>query len=148
MASYEGVSRVSKDSSGKWKTVKIGTGNQDNPKSRTGASEIKLGTVKGGKKFIATIEPWHGNQVVVYTEPGTEGAMWDRHVIDEELRWGHAVSCADLDGDGGDELIIGVRDDPAKEDKFSPRRGVRVYKAQDDKGAKWARQIVDNGGMS
>jgi hypothetical protein len=112
-ASYEGVSLLAaKD--GKWQRTHLGVGNQDNPKSNRGSSEIKQGHLKNGKKFIATIEPWHGNQVVVYTEPGAAGALWDRHVIDDELKWGHAVSIADLDGDGSDELVIGVRDDGGK----------------------------------
>jgi FG-GAP-like repeat len=146
-ASYEGVNLLSMQD-GKWKRQHLGTGNQDNPKRSRGSSEIKQGKLKNGKKFIATIEPWHGNQVVVYTEPAEKGKMWDRHVIDEQLRWGHAVSCADLDGDGSDELIIGVRDEPGKTDKFIESRGVRIYKALDDKGAKWQRQILDNGGVA
>src|SRR5207244_4220774 len=131
-----------------WTRRHIGAGNQENPKGKRGASEIKQGILKNGKKFIATIEPWHGDQVVVYTEPLDQSKMWDRHVIDEQLRWGHAVWCADLDGDGSDEIIIGVRDDPAGNDKVKDRRGVRVYKALDDKGAAWRRQIIDNGGVA
>ena len=76
----------------------------------------------------------------------TAGGLWDRHVIDDKLQWGHAVWCADLDGDGGDELIIGVRDDLS--DKAGERCGVRIYKALDDKGAKWERQIIDDGGVA
>jgi hypothetical protein len=147
IASYEGVNLLSWFD-GKWKRQHIGAGNQENPKGKRGASEIKQGKLKNGKRFIATIEPWHGDQVVVYTEPAEKGKMWDRHVIDHRLRWGHAVACADLDGDGSDELIIGVRDDPGKSDKDVDRRGVRIYKALDDKGAKWQRQIVDNGGVA
>ncbi len=146
-ASYEGVNLLSM-ANGKWKRTHLGTGNQANLKSNRGASEIKAGKLKNGKHFIATIEPWHGNQVVVYTEPTAAGKMWDRHVIDEQLRWGHAVSCADLDGDGSDEIVIGVRDEPAKTDKFTQSRGVRVYKVADDVGAKWHRQILDNGGVA
>ncbi len=75
--------------------------------------------------------------------------MWDRHVIDEQLRQGHGVACADLDGDGNDELIIGVRDNPNKTDKFTERhRRCVVYKMTDEKGAKWQRQIIDNGGVA
>ncbi len=149
VASYEGVNLLSLIE-GKWKRQHIGAGNQDNPKGKRGASEIKMGKLKNGKKFIATIEPWHGDQVVVYSEPdaSAKNKMWDRHVIDEQLRWGHAVACADLDGDGNDELIIGVRDNPTKTEKFTERCGVRTYKALDDKGAKWQRQIVDNGGVA
>jgi hypothetical protein len=149
VASYEGVNLLSL-TSGKWKKQLLGTGNQENPKGKRGASEIKMGKLKNGKKLIATIEPWHGDQVVVYTEPeaSAKDKLWDRHVIDEQLRWGHAVAFADLDGDGSDELIIGVRDDPGSKDKNIERRGVRIYKALDDKGAKWQRQILDNGGIA
>jgi Aldos-2-ulose dehydratase, beta-propeller domain/FG-GAP-like repeat len=141
-ASYEGVHRIGKGN-GQWWRTKIGAGNQETPMGKRGASEIKLGKLKSGRQVIATIEPWHGDQVVVYTEPDDPKSLWDRHVIDEELKWGHAVSFVDLDGDGSDELIIGVRDDGGKE-----RRGVRIYKVQDDKGAKWSRQIVDAGGVA
>lgn len=143
IASYEGVSLVSRVGD-KWVNSHLGMGNQDNPKGNRGASEIKQGTLKSGKKFIATIEPWHGDQVVVYTEPLKKGELWQRQVIDAQLKWGHAVWCADLDGDGGDELIIGVRDDKDKE----WRRGVRVYKALDDVGSTWHRQIIENGGVA
>src|SRR5262249_12809939 len=96
--------------------------------------------------FIATIEPWHGHQVVVYTPPAKAGGLWVRRVIDDQLRWGHAVWCADLDGDGGDELIIGVRDDLSK--KAGRRCGVRIYKALDNKGTKWKRYLIDEGGVA
>jgi hypothetical protein len=146
-ASYEGVSLLSLDKAGKWGRRHIGEGNQANPKSNRGASEIKQGKLKNGKKYIATIEPWHGNQVVVYTQPDDPSQkMWDRHVIDEQLKWGHGVWCADLDGDGDDELVIGVRDNLS--DKPGERQGVRIYKCTDGKGAKWARHIVEDGGVA
>jgi hypothetical protein len=147
-ASYDGVHLLTRDADGKRSLRKLGTGNQDHPDGKRGASEIKQGKLKGGRKFIATIEPWHGHQVVVYTEPARAGELWERHVVDEHLRWGHAVSCADLDGDGGDELIIGVRDDPDAKAGFKERRGVRIYKALDERGARWARHILDNGGVA
>lgn len=148
-ASYEGVHRISlekeREPPHRWLRSQLGPGNQATPEGKRGASEIKLGKVKNGKQVIATIEPWHGDQVVVYTEPPPQGRVlrWGRHVIDEELKWGHAVSFADLDGQAGDELIIGVRDDGGKE-----RRGVRIYKAMDERGTKWSRQLVDPGGVA
>jgi hypothetical protein len=144
-ASYDGVYRISREGE-KWARHQIATGNQDNLKGKRGASEIKSGKLKGGKVFIATIEPWHGDQVVVYTPPEKEGGLWDRHVIDESLRWGHAVWCADLDGDGSDELIIGVRDDRSK--KPGERCGVRIYKVLDGVGRRWQRQLIDEGGVA
>jgi hypothetical protein len=144
-ASYEGVSRLSLEG-GKWARRQVGAGNQDNPKGSRGASEIKLGKLKGGAEFIATVEPWHGHQVVVYTPPEKGGGLWERQVLDDRLRWGHAVWCADLDGDGGDELVIGVRDNLSK--KPGERSCVRIYKAVDEKGKKWRRMFVDEGGVA
>ncbi|HSQ57286.1 MAG TPA: VCBS repeat-containing protein, partial [Gemmata sp.] len=149
VTSYDGVHIISggKD---KWKTTKIGVGNQANPRGSRGASEIKDGSPGKGTGILGTIEPWHGNQVVTYTRPKEAGKLWDRHVIDDHLRWGHAVWFADLDGDGADELIIGVRDDPNPKagDKFTERRGVRIYKCTDGKGVKWERTILENGGVA
>src|SRR5207244_4461246 len=87
LASYEGVSLLRNG-----KRLIESQGNQANPKGNRGASEIKSGQLGNGRSFFATIEPWHGNQVVVYPR-----AMGERKVIDEDLKWGHAVWCADLD---------------------------------------------------
>lgn len=151
VASYEGVSLIVRDGD-KWTTTKIGEGNRANPKGSRGASEVKSGLVgkNGDAPVIATIEPWHGNQIVTYTPQTGKLGEWERHVIDEQLRWGHAVWFADLDGDGADELVIGVRDDPNPKagDTFKERRGVRIYKCTDGKGAKWERMILENGGVA
>jgi hypothetical protein len=144
-ASYEGVHLLTKEK-GKWRRQLIGKGNQDTPKGSRGASEVKMGKLKNGDPFIATIEPWHGHQVVVYTPGKDPKAIWNRQVIDDKLRWGHAVWCADLDCDGGDELIIGVRDNLSN--KAGERSGVRVYRALDDKGTKWERHLIDEGGVA
>jgi FG-GAP-like repeat len=151
-ASYEGVSMIYPEGTGKsWTTRLMHPANQENPKSNRGASEIKQS--QDGRGVIATIEPWHGNQVVVYSpgKPDPEKAFsLNRQVIDEELRWGHAVSFADLDGDKLDELVIGVRDDPKPDqgDKFAQRRGVRIYKSKDATGSTWERTIIEDGGVA
>lgn len=148
-ASYEGVSLLSRSankSSSSWQVKHLGEGNQENPKSNRGASEIKQGKLKNGRNFIATVEPWHGNQIVMYTPPDDPAKLWNRQVIDGDLKWGHAVWCADLDGDGNDELIIGVRDDLSM--KPEERRGVRLYKSLDANGTKWARHYLESGGVA
>ena len=71
VASYEGVSLLRRNAAGKWDRELLHVGNQSNPEANRGASEIKLGKLANGEKYIATIEPWHGNQVVVYRNDGS-----------------------------------------------------------------------------
>ena len=147
VVSFEGVHLLERQSDGKWNRTHIGTGNQQTSPNR-GASEIKLGRLSGGN-YIATIEPWHGSQVVVYTppkQPRVAGGewLWDRQVLDEQLKWGHAVACANLDDDEDQELIIGVRDDLSPEH----RRGLRIYDPQDKTGQKWKRLLIDPGSVA
>jgi hypothetical protein len=147
LVSFEGVHLLERQESGKWKRTRIGEGNQKTSPNR-GASEIKVGKLVKGN-YIATIEPWHGNQVVVYTAPQEERPasgewLWTRHVIDDQLQWGHAVWCANLDSDPEEELIIGIRDNAGPDVKC----GVRVYDPVDAANGKWTRQILDPGGVA
>ena len=148
LVSFEGVHVLERQTDGKFRRTRIGTGNQQTSPNR-GASEIKHGKLAGGRDYIATIEPWHGSQVVVYTRPSTprpaEGEwLWTRHVLDEKLAWGHAVTCVNLDDDPDEELVIGVRDDLDPQN----RRGVRVFDPVDAGAGKWTRQIVDPGAVA
>lgn len=147
-ASYEGVNLLRRQD-GKWRRREIGPGDQSNPKGSRGSSEIKYGKLKNGRPFLATIEPWHGDKVAVYTPPLLtemwESPGWPCYILDDKLKWGHAVWCADLDGDGSDELIIGVRD--VLSDRPGENCGVRIYKAIDDNGRKWERHLLDEGGV-
>ena len=146
VAGWEGVFVLKRASSG-WTKTRIGSGNRESSPSK-GSSEVKVGRVKDGSKYVATIEPWHGFQVVVYTTNGIRH-LWLRRVIDEPLAWGHAVWCADLDGDGDDEIVIGQRD-PSKDPKRSPKGpGLFVYdpKIEAD-GLTFDRHIIDDGGVA
>jgi hypothetical protein len=144
VASFEGVSLIERADDG-WKRTLVGRGNQETSPNR-GASEVKLGQLAGGKQYIATIEPWHGFQVVVYTrgEDQPLRSLWNRQVLDENLQWGHAVWCANLDDDEHEELIIGVRDNKSDEHE----RGLRIYDPQDDQGQSWQRHVVDPGSVA
>ena len=73
VASFEGVSLLKRTSDGAWARTLIGEGNQKTSPSR-GASEIKHGRLASGSDYLATIEPWHGFQVVVYTRPASAAA--------------------------------------------------------------------------
>ena len=126
-------------------------GNQATPNVARGVSEVKNGFLnQGDSLFFATVEPWHGQEVVVHLNKDQKPRIseWksSRHVIDDKLRWGHALWCADLDKGGSDWIIAGVRDDLSKNP--GERRGVRIYRCTDGKGEKWERQIVDDGGIA
>ncbi|MBS0209981.1 MAG: VCBS repeat-containing protein [Planctomycetes bacterium] len=142
VTSFEGVNLLRGTKFGPWRRTRIGEGNQTSTPNR-GASEIKRGRLKNGADYIATIEPWHGFEVLVYTRPesGQADGMWRRQVLDDQLQWGHAVWCADMDGDGDEELLIGVRDN--KNEQI--RSGLRIYDPQDTTGQKWERHLYEPG---
>jgi hypothetical protein len=148
LVSFEGVHLLERQADGKWRRTRLGTGNQETSPNK-GSSEIKRGKLAGGADYIATIEPWHGHQVVVYTKPDnprpTTGEwLWKRQVLDEDLKWGHAVWPVNLDGDDDHELVIGIRDNLSDAVKC----GVRIYDPQDAAGTKWTRQLVDPGSVA
>lgn len=147
-ASYEGVTWLQLDVAGKVaNALRLGAGQEQPPPAR-GASEIRNGSLPDKRRYLATIEPWHGDKVVCYVAPkdwsARQTSLWRRVVIDDELAWGHAVACANLDSDPEDELVIGVRDD--KSGTF--RRGVRVYDPTGSDGESWNRTLVDAGGVA
>lgn len=147
VTSFEGVNLLTNDGKGKFTRTLIGAGNQETSPNR-GASEIKSGKLANGSRYIATIEPWHGHQVVVYTEPVDPATgLWKRTVVDEELKWGHAVWCANLDGDADEELVIGVRDDLDDKDP-TKRRGLRIYdpaSSPTSPAVTWTRSLIEPG---
>jgi hypothetical protein len=133
-ASFEGVHVFHSAGYGAdltWTRTHLGAGDQKSSPKR-GASEIGVGKV-AGKRFLATIEPWHGDQVVVYSEAGP-GELWTRRVIDPSFHDGHALACADLDGDGNDEIVAGFR---------GQGTSLYVYYAVDASGLNWERQLLD-----
>jgi hypothetical protein len=140
-ASFEGITQFTRDTDGKWSKTLLAGGNPE-PLPNSGAGEVKTG--KAGLPVMATIEPWHGAQAVVYAH--CDG-QWLRHVVDNAFRGGHAVWWADFDGDGEDELLAGFRESAGP--KQIP--GLNVYDiAFDAAGRKIIvrKQIVDDGGMA
>src|SRR5688572_17053775 len=103
-ASFMGI-HLHRFNNGKWIRTKLTAGNAD-PWPKNGSSDVVVLKTKAGRQ-LAAIEPWHGNQVVVYR--GT-GDKWDqRSVIDDTLVDGHTLVAGDLDGDGVDEIVAGYR---------------------------------------
>lgn len=106
-ASFQGITlfQTQKESNKlSWKKFHLVSGNQKTSPSR-GSSEIGVGQIDG-ERFMATIEPWHGNQVVVYVK---KNGQWKRNVLYNKFVSGHGLTIEDLDGDGSDEIIAGYR---------------------------------------
>jgi hypothetical protein len=145
-ASQEGIHLVHRDVQGTIVKQKLADGapGPDAPQQR-GAGEIKVGKFKGGIPFIVTVEPMHGNSVVVYTQPAAGEKLWARHVVDDTLKRGHAIGVADIDHDGSDELIIG-HSDKGTGDHAGP--GIFIYDAADISGTTWTKHVIDNGGIA
>ncbi|GAC1471734.1 MAG: VCBS repeat-containing protein [Isosphaeraceae bacterium] len=148
IAAWEGVFLLKREGKGRWSKSKLGAGNQGTTPSR-GSSEVKVGKLGDGRRYLATIEPWHGHQVVVYTPSKSAGALWDRQVVDEPVQWGHAVWCADLDQDGDEELIIGQRDKSGDPSRVPRGPGVLIYDPKPGSTPlAFTRHVVDDGGVA
>lgn len=136
-ASFTGIHlfRFTKDA--RWTRTEVAKGDPA-PWPKSGSSDIAVGHLGAGHlaktRFLAAIEPWHGNQVAVYTQ---RGAQWEREVIDSSLNDGHTIQAADLNGDGVDEIIAGFRGQP---------RSVYLY-SFDAAAKRWTRGDLDKGGM-
>jgi hypothetical protein len=130
-ASFLGLRLLQPSAGGLWRSREIAKGKAE-PCPRCGSSEVVLGWL-GKRRFLAAIEPWHGTEVVTYTE--REGA-WERNVIDDSFLNGHALAVADLDGDGLDEVAAGYRGREYR---------LYIYRAEDAGGRRWHRELLDDG---
>jgi hypothetical protein len=131
-AAMGGVVRFRLGGDGAWERRFLVKGD---PRERPndGASEIRLGSL-GGERFLATIEPWHGNQVVVYNHEGHN--QWPRQVLDDTLEDGHTLVLEDFNGDGNDEIVAGFRGEASD---------LLLFRHED---GNWRRTVIDDGGMA
>ena len=139
-AGYEGVFLFKRTAAGKWAKQQLGEGDPE----KGGAGEIKAGRLPGGKRYLATIEPWHGHQAVVYTPPDKPGQLWKRQVLVENHKGGHTVWTADLTGAGIDSLVVGFRGIP--EGKAEDAM-VYLFHPLDRTGSRWEKQVLDAKGL-
>ena len=138
-ASNEGVDLVRGGTGG---SLSLTTGAPGRP-PKCGSSEVHLGRLADGRRFLATIEPWHGSEVAVcYADDfekyrGIDDAkalrFGPRIVIDETLADGHALWVADVDNDGDDEILAGHR---GKDHRVS------LYDLDRQKKS-WSRTVLD-----
>lgn len=143
-ASEEGVFLIEK-SGDSFKKTQLGTGASGDKPELRGAGEIRVGKLKSGTRFLATVEPMHGTSIAVYT-PKSDGSLpLHRTVIEDTLKQGHAVWPVDLDGDGSDEIVIGHRE-PGTGTVKGP--GLYVYSCDSEADRKWSKHVIDDGGVA
>ena len=123
----------------RWSHRAISAGDTS-PVPAGGSSDVAVGTflhtTPGNVFFVAAIEPWHGNQVVIYRRNSMQ--LYTHVVIDSAVVDGHTVITADLNGDGVDEVIVGQR---------GGSHSLWIY-TFDAKRNTWARTTLDDGGMA
>lgn len=110
-----------------------------------GAGEVRLGKLPNGKRFITSIEPMHGNEVVI--NPEEARGIWSKNrvVIDDGLKQGHALVTGDFLGLGYDQVVAGWRE-PAGEGK---KVGLRLYVPVNQEGTEWRiHAVIDDNTMA
>lgn len=130
-ASFSGIHLYRFGTNGEWTREQVAKGDPS-PCPKCGSSDVALGRGLAGR-FIAAVEPWHGNQIVVYRQAG---ASCQRQVIDDTLEDTHSIAAGDLDLDRRDEIVVAQRGKPYR---------VLVYR---EDRAGWHRTVVDEGGVS
>jgi hypothetical protein len=150
VAGKEGVFHFVGDGSG-WKSWQLVGKRGDDP-AFAGCGEVRAGKGKlarpGSRShndFIATIEPMHGNEVVIYTAPSVDAVsgLWNRNVIDSSLKEGHALACGDLLGTGSDQIVAGWRGKNA-----AGKVGIKLYVPVDAENKKWKETLLDDNTMA
>jgi len=120
---------------GVWHFDKKGDKWQARQLTKDWAGEIRDGKLPNGKRFIATVEPKHGNKAAVYVQPDNDDgqSLWTPiATLDEELKDGHAVAIADFLGVGSDQVVVGWR---AMNTPGVP--GIKLFTPMDSDGNKW-----------
>jgi hypothetical protein len=151
LASESGIARLQPVSTGGFELISIASGASGATPAERGAGEIKRGQFGPGRGMLGTIEPMHGNQVVIYlTDDPERPTTGQRVVLDDTYNQGHAIAFADLDGDGVDEVIAGFRQprevkEGAEQDL---RPGIYLYRAIDGTGQRWEKQPLDKERMA
>jgi len=147
VASFEGIALYRATGSGdamKFEKTLLSAGHAEKA-PRLGASDVGVGK-QDGKRFFASVEPWHGNEVVVYTE---KNGKWDRRVIFDKVSSGHEIAVVDLNGDGRDDIVA---NDNSRATAQNPNAtpGVHVFFAPADPATgEWTyRRIEDKAAMN
>jgi hypothetical protein len=134
-ASQEGIQLLVQGSNGGFQRTPVAEGADGGEPTSNGAGEIKLGSLGDRRPILATIEPMHGNQVVVYLiNDLKEFQVRKRVVLDDSFNQGHALAVVDLDNDGIDEVVAAFRQ---PREQSPPGPGIIIYRATDESATDW-----------
>lgn len=143
VASFEGIALYRPTGKGDAMTFQkelLSKGHEEKA-PRLGASDVGVGK-NDGKRFFASVEPWHGNEVVVYTQ---NGKQWTRRVIFDKVTSGHEIAVVDLNGDGRDDIIANDNSQATQRNPNAPAGGVHVFYAPADPATgTWQYQRIED----
>ncbi len=128
-ASFGGIHLFKLETGGHWSRTELARG-APGPWPKCGSSDVAVGAL-GPRRFLCAIEPWHGNQVVVYW---LEQGVWQRNVIDDSFTDGHALATADFARNGRHQIVAGYRGQGG---------GLCLFIAEDERH--WKRFELDKG---
>ncbi len=114
----------------RWKTVQVTT-------NATG--EVRTGKLPSGRRFVTSIEPFHGNELIVNTPSTTmlRKLSWTQYrvVLDDTLIQGHALAVGDVLGLGWDQVVAGWRGPVPMRDGVEV--GIKLFAPTDKRGYGW-----------
>ncbi|MCO8124627.1 VCBS repeat-containing protein [Stieleria sp. TO1_6] len=97
------------------------------------AGEVRDGRLPSGKRFLATVQPKHGQVCAVFVEPENQADLWtELTVLSDQLKDGHALAVADFLGVGSDQIVVGWR---AMNEPGVP--GIRLFTPLDPAANQW-----------
>ncbi len=128
-----GAEGIVREKIGERESIRLISPDNSNPPTRG------VGEIAKGDGFLATIEPFHGNDLAVYREDGEGG--WTRTLLTDTLNQGHALGVGDFNGDGREDIVAGWREPDA-----GGHVGIQLFLQKEDgsweKGAPVANDLV------
>ncbi|MDH3651788.1 MAG: beta-lactamase family protein, partial [Saprospiraceae bacterium] len=99
-------------------------------------NDVGFGEIRQGRDFIAGIQPFHGNTLVIYSETG------EKLTLTDSLNQGHALAIDELLGKGQQQIVVGWRNP-----NDNTEMGIRIYHKVADE-SKWHWSWIDRNGMA
>ena len=142
IAGKEGLMTAAPAKNGQWiRTLRVQHAAYD--PALPGAGEVRFSSLQEDHQLSATIEPMHGNSLVVYAADSINTMTPKRTVLDSTLEDSHALACGDLLKLGRDQIVVGWR---AMQNKLA-KVGIKMF-VPDAQGEKWTQHLIDDNTMA